>query len=298
MARNWNMLPILVLALKGTGKLASPVRYGMLCPGHTAGGYFWDTIPNVEEWSHHKASAGGPEPGFTWAGSTGLSHIISGTVTVQEFTPLAPRQCWQVDTSNKGWKTVLHRDRDTQRAQFCLLLCWRAEVPVKPTVDILLLSPEPGAWWDLHRRARHHKAFRHPWRRAAELAVVLLKIIWFLLFARVYVCLVHRCTWVFLSVWERLRVQVRTLACGRSMCGRSGLMLSFSPLFFHLIHRGKGSLSDPELTDRASFPRQLALGSLCFDFLRLELTGNSVHPQQLCGSCRSELFFCLYGKCF
>lgn len=59
------MLPILVLALKETGKLASPVQYGMLCPGHTAGGYFWDTIPNVEEWAHHKASAAGPEPGFT-----------------------------------------------------------------------------------------------------------------------------------------------------------------------------------------------------------------------------------------
>lgn len=95
-----------------------------------------------------------------------------------------------------------------------------------------------------------------------------------------------------------LCVQVCTLACGRSMCGPSGLMLSFSPLLFHLIHRGNGSPSDPELTDRASFPRQLALGSPCFDFLRLKLTGDSVHPQKLCGSCRSELFFCLYGKCF
>ena len=113
-----------------------------------------------------------------------------------------------------------------------------------------------------------------------------------------YVYIVHRCAWVFISVWERLCVQVRILTCGRSMCGHSGLMLSFSPLLFHLINGGKGSLSDSELTDRASFPRQLALGSLCFDFLRLKLTGDSVHPQHLCGSCRSELFFCLYGKCF
>lgn len=61
---------------------------------------------------------------------------------------------------------------------------------------------------------------------------------------------------------------------GGDMCGHSGLMLNFSPLLFHLIHPGKGSPSNPELTDRASFPRQLALGSLCFDFLRLELTGD------------------------
>ena len=93
-----------------------------------------------------------------------------------------------------------------------------------------------------------------------------------------------------ISVWERLWVQVHILTCGRSMCEHSGLMLSFSPLLFYLINGGKGSPSDPELTDRASFPRQLALGSLCFDFLRLKLTGDSVHPQHLCGSSRSELF--------
>lgn len=179
-ARNWSMLPISVLALKETGKLASLVWYEMLCPGHTAGTYFWDTIPNLEEWSHHKADLSWRARAWVhvswqlWTFPHHLRHCHStGIYSPCSETVLAGIYIKQ------SWKSALHGDRDTQRAQLCLLLCWCAEVSVKPSVDILLLSPEPGAQWDLHRRARHHKAFRHHWRRAhaAELSVIFFKTI-------------------------------------------------------------------------------------------------------------------------
>lgn len=294
MAGNGSMLLILVLALKQTGKLASLVWYGRLCPGHTAGTSFWHTIPSWEEWSHHKAVLSWGARVWVWVGNTELSHITSGTVTAQECTPHASRHCWQVHTSHKGWESGLHGDRDTWRAQFCLLSCRCAEVPVKATADVLLLSPEPGAQWDLHRRVWHHEAIRHHWRRAhaTELAVIFplfcfssLQVYMSVLCTGVYECsylcgsiCVCRCTHSYVRACSRLVLRVY-LHC-------------FSNL---LIEATFLNQSNPELTDRASF--QFALGSLCFYFLRLELTGDSLHPQHLYGFWRSERFSCLCKLC-
>lgn len=69
---------------------------------------------------------------------------------------------------------------------------------------------------------------------------------------------------VFASKWVHVRGCLHMYACG--------LMLGTIPSgFFHLIQGGKVSQSNPEITDMASLPNQLALGVTGLHPARLKL---------------------------
>lgn len=169
---------------------------------------------------------------------------------------------------NEAWKIGLHRDRDTQRAQLCLLSCWWADIPVKPTVDILLLSTEPSTQMGSSQESLTPHG--HQMSLEAGLchrAVIFLLICFaFLLYECMCMCVVHSYIWVFIFVGVSVCADAHI--CMWEYVLRSKIDLgSFFPLPFHLIHGGRGSQSNPELTNRASFPKQLALrGALVSTF--------------------------------